>query len=89
MKHINAPKTKANIISPLVTGANPRIELYNLLNIALNIFNINPFIIVLYGGSLNSKNVNDILSQPHIDGGLIGGASLKVDEFKKLIDYKG
>lgn len=46
-------------------------------------------IIVLYGGSLNSKNVNDILSQPHIDGGLIGGASLKVDEFKKLIDYKG
>lgn len=46
-------------------------------------------IVVLYGGSLNSKNVNDILNQPHIDGGLIGGASLKVEEFKKLIAYKG
>lgn len=46
-------------------------------------------IVVLYGGSLNGKNVNDILSQPHIDGGLIGGASLKVSEFEKLIAYKG
>lgn len=46
-------------------------------------------IVVLYGGSLNAKNVDEILSQPHIDGGLIGGASLKVEEFAKLIAYKG
>ena len=46
-------------------------------------------IVVLYGGSLNAKNVDEILSQPHIDGGLIGGASLKVEEFAKLISYKG
>ncbi len=43
---------------------------------------------VLYGGSLSGKNVYDILPQPHIDGGLVGGASLKADDFKKVIDYK-
>ncbi len=46
-------------------------------------------IVVLYGGSLNAKNVDEILSQPHIDGGLIGGASLKVEDFAKLIAYQG
>ena len=46
-------------------------------------------IVILYGGSLKGDNVDEILSQPHIDGGLIGGASLKVEEFSKLIAYKG
>ena len=46
-------------------------------------------IVVLYGGSLNSKNMDDLLAQPSIDGGLIGGASLKVEEFAKVIKYKG
>ncbi|MBR2467633.1 MAG: triose-phosphate isomerase [Clostridia bacterium] len=46
-------------------------------------------IVVLYGGSLKGDNVDEILSQPHIDGGLIGGASLKVEDFNKLIAYKG
>ena len=45
-------------------------------------------LVVLYGGSLNAKNVNEILSEPEIDGGLIGGASLKVEEFEKLINFK-
>ena len=45
-------------------------------------------LVVLYGGSLNAKNVNEILSEPEIDGGLIGGASLKVQEFEKLINFK-
>lgn len=44
--------------------------------------------VVLYGGSLSEKNVNELLSQPHIDGGLIGGASLTIEKFKPLIDYK-
>jgi len=37
---------------------------------------------LLYGGSMNAANCEKLLAQTDIDGGLIGGASLKVDEFK-------
>ena len=40
---------------------------------------------VLYGGSMNPGNVEGLLAQPNIDGGLIGGASLKADSFVQLI----
>jgi len=40
---------------------------------------------VLYGGSMTPKNVESLLSQPDIDGGLIGGASLKPDVFMDLV----
>jgi triosephosphate isomerase len=36
---------------------------------------------ILYGGSMNAGNASDLLAQSDIDGGLIGGASLKVDDF--------
>ncbi len=36
---------------------------------------------ILYGGSMNSSNAGELLSQPDIDGGLIGGASLKAADF--------
>lgn len=36
---------------------------------------------ILYGGSMNAGNAAELLSQPDIDGGLIGGASLKADDF--------
>ncbi len=36
---------------------------------------------ILYGGSMNAKNASDLLSQADIDGGLIGGAALKADDF--------
>ncbi len=36
---------------------------------------------ILYGGSMNAANAKDLLSQPDIDGGLIGGASLKAEDF--------
>ena len=39
---------------------------------------------VLYGGSVSSKNAADILEWPNVDGLLVGGASLKVDEFSKI-----
>ncbi|MBK8907543.1 MAG: triose-phosphate isomerase [Rhodospirillales bacterium] len=39
---------------------------------------------VLYGGSMNAKNAAELLRQPDIDGGLIGGASLKVDDFMTI-----
>jgi triosephosphate isomerase len=38
-------------------------------------------IIIQYGGSMNAGNAKDLLAQPDIDGGLIGGASLKADDF--------
>ena len=39
---------------------------------------------ILYGGSVNAKNCQALFAQPDIDGGLIGGASLKVEEFKTI-----
>ncbi len=45
-------------------------------------------IIIQYGGSVKSDNANEILSLPHIDGALVGGASLKADEFIKIINFK-
>ncbi|MCV6589151.1 MAG: triose-phosphate isomerase [Marinobacterium sp.] len=36
---------------------------------------------ILYGGSVNAVNAAELFSQPDIDGGLVGGASLKVDDF--------
>ena len=41
---------------------------------------------ILYGGSCNAKNASELFAQPDIDGGLIGGASLKVVDFKAIID---
>lgn len=39
---------------------------------------------ILYGGSVNTKNVDELMSMPNIDGGLVGGASLDSDSFTKL-----
>lgn len=38
-------------------------------------------IVIQYGGSMNAANAKELLAQPDIDGGLIGGASLKADDF--------
>ena len=43
-------------------------------------------IIMLYGGSLKPSNALEILSKPSINGGLIGGACLNVDDFKMIFD---
>jgi len=40
---------------------------------------------IQYGGSMNAKNAAELLAQPDIDGGLIGGASLKPEDFSKII----
>lgn len=40
---------------------------------------------ILYGGSCNAQNALELFSQPDVDGGLIGGASLKVPDFIKII----
>ena len=41
---------------------------------------------ILYGGSMNEKNAFELLAQPDIDGGLIGGASLIPEKFVKIIE---
>lgn len=40
---------------------------------------------IQYGGSMNAKNAAELLSQPDIDGGLIGGASLKAADFNEIV----
>jgi len=40
---------------------------------------------LLYGGSVTDKNIKEILALPHVNGVLVGGASLKTDIFKKMI----
>ena len=42
---------------------------------------------ILYGGSVKPDNVADLMKQPNIDGGLVGGASLEIDSFTKLVAY--
>lgn len=43
---------------------------------------------ILYGGSVASQNVAGFLRQPNVDGALVGGASLKVDEFTRIVQFK-
>ena len=40
---------------------------------------------IQYGGSMNAKNAAELLSKPDVDGGLIGGASLKADDFNVIV----
>ena len=40
---------------------------------------------IQYGGSMNPKNAQELLAQPDVDGGLIGGASLKPEQFVEII----
>ena len=41
---------------------------------------------ILYGGSCNAANAKELFSQPDVDGGLIGGASLSVEKFLPIIE---
>ncbi len=43
---------------------------------------------ILYGGSVKPDNIDALMSKPDIDGGLVGGASLKAEDFLRLIHFK-
>ncbi len=43
---------------------------------------------ILYGGSVKPDNVDDLMSQPDIDGALVGGASLKADDFARIVAFQ-
>ncbi len=40
---------------------------------------------ILYGGSVKPENAKEIFSKPDVDGGLIGGAALKADDFVAIV----
>ena len=42
---------------------------------------------IQYGGSMNPKNASPLMAMPEIDGGLIGGASLKAEDFSRVVNY--
>lgn len=43
---------------------------------------------ILYGGSVKGDNIASYMRKPNIDGALVGGASLKVDEFSRIVRYR-
>ncbi|NCB01559.1 MAG: triose-phosphate isomerase [Spirochaetia bacterium] len=45
-------------------------------------------LIIQYGGSVKPSNVASLMAMEHIDGALVGGASLSVDQFKPIVQYK-
>ncbi len=45
-------------------------------------------IILLYGGSVKAENSKELFTTSDIDGGLVGGASLKVEEFSKIVNFQ-
>lgn len=45
-------------------------------------------VIIQYGGSVKSSNAKELFSTSDIDGGLVGGASLKAEEFSKIVNYE-
>ena len=44
-------------------------------------------VIIQYGGSVKSSNAKELFEMSDIDGGLVGGASLKADEFSKIVNF--
>ena len=42
---------------------------------------------ILYGGSVTPDNVDELMAQDDIDGALVGGASLKIDSFRRIVDF--
>ncbi len=45
-------------------------------------------VIIQYGGSVKSSNAKELFSMSDIDGGLVGGASLKPEEFAKIVNFE-
>ncbi|MGA2731396.1 MAG: triose-phosphate isomerase [Syntrophobacteraceae bacterium] len=43
---------------------------------------------ILYGGSVKPSNIDELMAEPDVDGALVGGASLEVGSFKRLVQFK-
>ena len=44
---------------------------------------------IQYGGSVKPANVKELMAKENIDGALVGGASLKADDFEALVNHRG
>ncbi len=42
---------------------------------------------ILYGGSVKPDNIDDLMACPNVDGALVGGASLKADDFLRIVHF--
>jgi triosephosphate isomerase (TIM) len=71
----NATPEQANDVHKIIRGLVATLATPEIANSLL----------ILYGGSMNDKNAASLLTQPDVDGGLIGGASLKSDAFSTII----
>lgn len=67
--------------SGLTASREEIVEMHHALHMA-----INKPIPLLYGGSVTDESAADILSLPHVDGVLVGGASLKADSFQRIMN---
>ena len=76
-KHFNCPKCRQPVRVPRGKG-----------KIAITCPKCAEKVRIQYGGSMNPKNVKELMAMPEIDGGLIGGASLKAEDFSKVVNYK-
>jgi triosephosphate isomerase len=45
-------------------------------------------IAILYGGSVKPDNVDNLMAEPDIDGALVGGASLEIESFTRIVEYR-
>lgn len=72
-----ASSEQANEMASFIRGC--ILEIYNK--------DVSDEIIIQYGGSVKADNAKEILTQSDIDGALIGGASLKAEEFYRIINY--
>jgi triosephosphate isomerase len=43
---------------------------------------------VLYGGSVKPDNIDSLMAEPDIDGALVGGASLEVETFARIVEFR-
>ena len=43
---------------------------------------------ILYGGSVGASNIAGFMREPNVDGALVGGASLKINDFSAIIRYQ-
>jgi triosephosphate isomerase len=43
---------------------------------------------IMYGGSVKPSNVDELLAQPHVDGALVGGASLDAESFARIVNFQ-
>ena len=70
------------------TGLTPTIDDIAAMHAAIR-GSIPPGTRILYGGSVNPKNAAEILALDEVDGALVGGASLKADDFWAIVQAAG